>query len=569
MHVSGRAAAAARRLVDGSVLAAVLLAAVAALLAVPLQAQAQTEIEILETWPLVPAGIEVGDKFRLVFHSSDGHTALSTNINDYNTWIQDLAKAGHDHIQAFGDQFKAIASTAAVDARVNTKTRPSDTDAPIYWLNGNKAADNYADMYDGTWDEEQNRKDEDGIARLNVGSGTYVWSGSKDNGTEHTSDGISYALGTDNPRYGRFNHSGGSPFSLANNSVNVLDYPLLGLSPIFKVIAAPKIRFGSSSYHATEGGAERTVLVTMFPRTRTQVDIPVTVTNLGSTTGAGYQISVNGVLVSPGSLSVTFAAGENTKSFTVTAVIDSANDHRERVQFGFGTLPADVLSEGEADARAPKTTTVWLLGQQAESTACMTPDPSALHLDNNRYISDRRSGEIVNSGDCVWYKLPNFRNFRRHQIEYADRGVTTLSRITGPQLKLYNSNGTPLVQNGSAVEDQFVQGDRRFGLPNIVFTPATTGTYYVRVSSLGYDTGSFSIHYYDIGPGTAPATEAVPLTATLEDFPSNHDGSSAFTFRIAFSAEVEITPEDMRDHALTVTGGTVTNARRVDGRKDL
>ena len=29
------------------------------------------------------------------------------------------------------------------------------------------------------------------------------------------------------------------------------------------------------------------------------------------------------------------------------------------------------------------------------------------------------------------------------------------------------------------------------------------------------------------------------------------------------------TPEDMRDHALTVTGGTVTNARRVDGRKDL
>ena len=37
----------------------------------------------------------------------------------------------------------------------------------------------------------------------------------------------------------------------------------------------------------------------------------------------------------------------------------------------------------------------------------------------------------------------------------------------------------------------------------------------------------------------------------------------------AFSADVDSTPEDMRDHALTVTGGTVTNARRVDGRKDL
>ena len=64
-------------------------------------------------------------------------------------------------------------------------------------------------------------------------------------------------------------------------------------------------------------------------------------------------------------------------------------------------------------------------------------------------------------------------------------------------------------------------------------------------------------------------TEATALTATLEDFPSNHDGSGAFTFRIAFSADVEITPEDMRDHALTVAGGTVTNATQVDGRSDL
>ena len=106
-------------------------------------------------------------------------------------------------------------------------------------------------------------------------------------------------------------------------------------------------------------------------------------------------------------------------------------------------------------------------------------------------------------------------------------------------------------------------------LPLIRFTPATAGTYYLRASSLGYDVGHFTISYVDIGPGTAPATAAEPLTATLQDTPSNHDGSSAFTFRIAFSADVEITPEDMRDHALTVAGGTVTNATRVDGRSDL
>ena len=62
---------------------------------------------------------------------------------------------------------------------------------------------------------------------------------------------------------------------------------------------------------------------------------------------------------------------------------------------------------------------------------------------------------------------------------------------------------------------------------------------------------------------------ATPLTATLEDVPATHDGSSAFTFRIAFSAEVTIASLDMRDHALTVAGGTVTTAERVDGRTDL
>ena len=69
--------------------------------------------------------------------------------------------------------------------------------------------------------------------------------------------------------------------------------------------------------------------------------------------------------------------------------------------------------------------------------------------------------------------------------------------------------------------------------------------------------------------GVLEQTETPPLTATLEGLPTNHDGSSPFTFRLAFSADVEISPEDMRDHALIVSGATVTNAARVDARSDL
>ena len=66
-----------------------------------------------------------------------------------------------------------------------------------------------------------------------------------------------------------------------------------------------------------------------------------------------------------------------------------------------------------------------------------------------------------------------------------------------------------------------------------------------------------------------PVAAAPALTASFESVPQAHDGASAFTVRLAFTEEVETTPEDMRDHALTVTGATVTAAARVDDRKDL
>ena len=65
------------------------------------------------------------------------------------------------------------------------------------------------------------------------------------------------------------------------------------------------------------------------------------------------------------------------------------------------------------------------------------------------------------------------------------------------------------------------------------------------------------------------ATEEQPLTASFASVPGAHDGESGFQVQIAFSEDVETTPEDMRDHALLVSGGTVTDAAGVDDRKDL
>ena len=61
----------------------------------------------------------------------------------------------------------------------------------------------------------------------------------------------------------------------------------------------------------------------------------------------------------------------------------------------------------------------------------------------------------------------------------------------------------------------------------------------------------------------------VPLTADFVQKPYEHDGETAFTLRIAFSEGIAIGFRTFRDHSVSVSGGGVTKAKRVDRRKDL
>ena len=51
--------------------------------------------------------------------------------------------------------------------------------------------------------------------------------------------------------------------------------------------------------------------------------------------------------------------------------------------------------------------------------------------------------------------------------------------------------------------------------------------------------------------------------------PAEHRGQGSFSFRVAFSEGINISYTTVRDASFTVTGGEVTQARRVDGRRDL
>ena len=59
------------------------------------------------------------------------------------------------------------------------------------------------------------------------------------------------------------------------------------------------------------------------------------------------------------------------------------------------------------------------------------------------------------------------------------------------------------------------------------------------------------------------------LTAAFQDVPDAHNGTASFSFWIEFSEPVATSYLTLADSALTVTGGAVTSASRVDGRSDL
>ena len=192
-------------------------------------AQAQVECTgdgpytVPSDWPLKPSGLAAGTSFRLLFVTSTTRDPSATDIATYNTFVQTRAKAGHSAItDSCGNLFKVVGSTSTVDARDNTGT--TGAGVPIYWLNGAKVADDYADFYDNSWDSREGRHE----SGNRIGSIYTVFTGSNANGTKHA-----FPLGS--PllvRTGRLQGGSDSPLSHASNPPS-FSFRFYALSPVF------------------------------------------------------------------------------------------------------------------------------------------------------------------------------------------------------------------------------------------------------------------------------------------------------------------------------------------------
>ena len=73
----------------------------------------------------------------------------------------------------------------------------------------------------------------------------------------------------------------------------------------------------------------------------------------------------------------------------------------------------------------------------------------------------------------------------------------------------------------------------------------------------------------ELTSGATAAVEPAPLTTETSDEPESHNGTDAFTFRIAFSEDISISYTVFRDHSFETTNGSITRARRVNGSSSL
>ena len=67
----------------------------------------------------------------------------------------------------------------------------------------------------------------------------------------------------------------------------------------------------------------------------------------------------------------------------------------------------------------------------------------------------------------------------------------------------------------------------------------------------------------------ATADVETPLTAEIRNVPESHNGQNAFTFRILFSEPVTVGYQGLKEDSFEISNGTITRARRVNGRNDL
>ena len=217
---------------------------------------------------------------------------------------------------------------------------------------------------------------------------------------------------------------------------------------------------------------------------------------------------------------------------------------------------------------------------EAVTVSYTRPDGSSFIRDTQGNSAGSFSGETVtnNTADSTDTAQRSDTSESEAQVPGAPQNLRV---TTGNSGELTVSWDAPTSDGGSEITGYKVQWKASSGswdAPADVSettVTATTHTITGLTDGTGYDVQVRAANAEGMGEAslqaTATAVNPTPMTATTHDVPESHDGSAAFTFELRFSeAPVDsFSYTTVRDHAFTVTGGSVDNVRRLESGKNV
>ena len=387
-----------------------------------------------EDWVFTPDSLDAGDTFRLLFATSTTSKADAVSPSVYNTFVRNAAKGGHGQIPAScGNKFNAIISTQYDSARFNTRTRSTDTDAPIWWVKGEKVADNYADFYDGSWDSR--------IARNEYGTTPIdeqrVWTGSLSNG-HHPGSGYAGHFGVE-VRRGHLKT--GDPLN-AGSTNSGAKYRLYGLSPIFTVVKDPRLSLSLAKTSANEGNAGVSHVIVkakLDKRRSTDTSFKLCVKNTSTATFRTststndrdfdlYDYPWNAQLTTNASNCHTMTIKTNFKERAVRLFIygDTTKEENETVVLELKDPPSDVKI-----ASSGRTATYTITNDDSEPTVTITGGATASEGTNATFTV--KSSHAPKNALSVKVNITEDEDADtgKDHVAAADEGVRTVTVAAG------------------------------------------------------------------------------------------------------------------------------------------
>ena len=244
--------------------------------------------------------------------------------------------------------------------------------------------------------------------------------------------------------------------------------------------------------------------------------------------------------------------------------------------FGYEVIATGAINEDGAPAYGPlylwldRTTGVVQIGSTANSRA--TALCVEIADDSNAVPTGRTCSTNGSAGHAVDRLTGRFVNVPQSHDGESEFTVR-LAFVEDVGISPTSLHEDALAATGGAVT-QVQRVDDRSDLFEITVEPDSDEDVTITLSSSGDCGESGSVCTQEEDPrklyNSPTATVAGPiLTASFQSLPSQHDGETAFSFRIAFSDEIATDEAEFRDHSVEVWGGEVTRAEPVGQRRDL